>query len=237
MPQLTLYCHCFKQNLNHHTQAIQKNLMCGAHLLDDSYKSQLTSKGFYFDDTQNNISFLNQWLGDLTGLYWIWKNTNDEFVGTNQYRRFYDDKILSTIVMDPNTLYISAPVSFGNTSAYEQMVMHHTEAGFNVLKVAALSNRVSIKPNMVDDIKKITYLSPCNMFFAHRDLFSKLCQILFEIIFELYEGSKYALPWVQPNGQTRMLAFLAERMLNMIYLNKDYFLGNTQIQSVNWNLR
>lgn len=237
MTQLTLYCHCFKQNLNHHTQATQKNLMCGAHLLDASYKNQLTSKGFYFDDTHNNISHLNQWLGDLTGLYWIWKNTDDEFVGTNQYRRFYDDKALSTIVMDPNTLYISAPVGFGSMSAYDQMVMHHTEAGFNVLKVASLSNRVSIKPHMVDDIKKITYLSPCNMFFAHRDLFNKLCQILFEIMFELYEGSKYALPWVQPNGQTRMLAFLAERMLNMIYLNKDYFLGNTQIQSVNWNLR
>jgi hypothetical protein len=75
------------------------------------------------------------------------------------------------------------------------------------------------------------------MFFAHRPLFNKLCEILFEIIFELYEGSKYALPWIQPNGQTRMLAFLAERMLNMIYLHKEYFLGNVQIQSINWTLK
>jgi hypothetical protein len=237
MNQLTLYCHCFRQNLNRHSQANQKNLMCGAHGLDQERKKQLSASGFYFDDTQNNISHLNLWLGDLTGLYWIWKNTSDEYVGTNQYRRFYDDNALSNLQLDDNTLYISAPVGFGSMSAYDQMVMYHTEAGFNVLRIASMSNKVSIKPDMIDSIKKLPYLSSCNMFFAHRPLFNKLCEILFEIIFELYEGSKYALPWIQPNGQTRMLAFLAERMLNMIYLHKEYFLGNVQIQSINWNLR
>jgi len=237
MSQLTLYCHCFQKNLNHHTQAIQKNLMCGASNLDQTQRANLSSQNFYFDDTQENISPLNPWLGDLTGLYWIWKNTTDEYVGTNQYRRFYDDNELNNLQLDPNTLYISAPVGFGNMSAYDQMAMHHSEAGFNLLRIASMSNRVSIKPNMIDDIKKINHLSPCNMFFAHRTVFDKLCEILFNIIFELYEGSKYSLPWIQKPGQTRLLAFLAERMLNMIYLNKDYFLGNTEIKTINWNIR
>lgn len=236
MSQLTLYCHCFQQNLNRHTQAIQKNLMCGAGGLEQNYRAKLSSQNFYFDDTQENISIINPWLGDLTGLYWIWKNTTDEFVGTNQYRRFYDDNELTNLQLDTNTLYISAPVGF-DRSAYDQMVMHHTEAGFNMLRIASNSNRVSIKPDMIDSIKKINYLSPCNMFFAHRTIFDKLCDILFTIMFELYEGSKYALPWIQKSGQTRLLAFLAERMLNMIYLNKDYFLGNTEIKSINWNIK
>ena len=85
--------------------------MLGAFNLDPEYKTNLTNQGYYFDDTGDNISNLNQWLGDLTGLYWIWKNTSDEFVGTNQYRRYYIDEHLSTLTFDPKILYISTPMS------------------------------------------------------------------------------------------------------------------------------
>ena len=236
-PPLTLYCNCFQSNLNRYSQANQKNLLCGAADLDTATKNRLVLNNFYFDDTGNNISSMNRWLGDLTGLYWVWKNTKDEFVGTNQYRRYYDDTELSNLIYDDKTLYASLPIQFNNQSAHDQMIMAHGPAGINLLLTAAASNFISIKPYMIEDLKKINYLSPCNMFFAHRTIFDKICEVLFDIINELYDGSRHTLSWIQPPGQTRLLAFLAERILNIIYSNSRYFLGDVKIQTIGWNVK
>ena len=56
-------------------------------------------------------------------------------------------------------------------------------------------------------------------------------------LIENLDGSKYTLPWIQPLGQTRLLAFLAERILNIIYSNSRYFLGDVKIQTIGWNVK
>lgn len=45
--------------------------------------------GYPGDDTGDNISALNCYYSELTGLYWIWKNCADvDYVGTCHYRRY-----------------------------------------------------------------------------------------------------------------------------------------------------
>ncbi len=52
------------------------------------------------DNTGENISKLNRYFSELTGLYWAWKNydklENPDYIGLMQYRRhfIFDDKIL-----------------------------------------------------------------------------------------------------------------------------------------------
>lgn len=45
--------------------------------------------GYPGDDTGENISALNCYYSELTGLYWVWKNCHDvDYVGTCHYRRY-----------------------------------------------------------------------------------------------------------------------------------------------------
>lgn len=232
MKDLTLYCNCFPGHLNRNTQFNQRNLICGSHTIE--FFKRLND--YYYDDVGDNISHLNQWLGDLTGLYWVWKNTSDEVVGTNQYRRFWDNNAIDLIEFNENALYVANPYHFDNMSAMNQFVMHHGTIGLDILNDAAMKNQISIKPEMIYSLANVGCLSGCNMFFGSRKIFDKTCEILFDIILELYEGTKYSLPYIQYQNQSRLLAFLAERILNIIYLNKNYFYDTIDIIPVQMNL-
>jgi hypothetical protein len=239
---LTLYCNSYAGKDPLHNQCNQKTLMCGSYYLDSTIKKQCIEQEYILDDTLQNISHLNYLLGDLTGLYWIWKNTNDEFVGTNQYRRFYDDNQLNSLFpLDEKTIYVSEFIEF-NTSVWNQYIYSHTDLGMKMLKKAVNLKSIKMNESMFDCLNHTTKLSSCNTFFANKNLFDKTCEILFEIIFELYRGSKYLLEFTQFGHHTgrdanekRLLAFLAERILNIIYINKNYFFGNINIIPIKFN--
>jgi hypothetical protein len=41
------------------------------------------------DDLGDNISFKNKYYSELTGIYWVWKNTRQDITGSCHYRRFF----------------------------------------------------------------------------------------------------------------------------------------------------
>lgn len=209
--------------------------MCGSANLSEAEKQYYRQKNFVFDDVGDNISHLNRYLGDLTGLYYIWKNTNHEFVGTNQYRRFYSDEQVNSLQLNDNTLYVTNPHYFEQGIA-EQFIYWHGKQGLQILESACKSKSINFTTELIESMYQIKHISVANMFFAHNKLFNKVCETLFPIVFELYEGTKYTLDFIQNPSQTRLLAFLAERILTVMYFNKEYFFGNIEIQSVHYEV-
>ena len=48
--------------------------------------------GFQGDNTGDNISVLNPYYCELTGLYWAWKNLECDYLGLVHYRRYFTKK-------------------------------------------------------------------------------------------------------------------------------------------------
>ena len=49
--------------------------------------------GYMGDDTGDSISNRNPLYGELTGMYWLWKNyTDTDYIGICHYRRYFFDE-------------------------------------------------------------------------------------------------------------------------------------------------
>jgi hypothetical protein len=233
MIDLTLYCNSTPTLLPRSQQFNQINLICNSHSLTDQQRSNFRSMNYAFDDVGDNISMLNSDLGDLTGLYWVWKNTDHDWVGTNQYRRFWDEQQITSIGLRSNTVYVY-DIRFDRVNALKQFVLHHGIILPQMLYEAASQRSIDMTQEVVMSIEEINYVYACNMFFCERELFNKICQKFFEITLELYQGSKYTLPYIDTGTgrHRRGIAFLAERILTLLFKEKQYYFGNIDIQPI-----
>lgn len=237
---ISLYCNCFKDRVNKKTEYNQKNLMLGSISYESQLKSSLFYKNFIFDDTGDNISHLNKWFGQLTGLYWVWKNTSDEIVGTNTYRLFWGDYFLNH-EFKKKTLYIPKKLDLKHclhnkiedTNIYDHYSHCHGE--INLISLYDLSNQnlISIKPYMIENLKHEYMIHPFNMFISERTVFDKVCFILFEVLFKFFETYKcYFDEYLKIYQQIRILDFLSERILHILYTNIDYYFSDIDIETI-----
>ena len=226
-----MYCQCHGENFPRHTQFQQKKLMCNANTLEPYEREYLQRKQFSFDNDGENISDLNWTFGDLTGAYYIWKNANHEFVGHNQYRRFWDEHAVD--VLEENTLYYSAPIPFNGMSCAQQYMACHSEYGLIVLKKVATKK---FTQEHINTIYSINHINACNMFFGHKTVYDKFCEVLFDIMFDVYYEAEPILKDISDH-QRRMVAFLAERVMTSLIYNHTYFFGNTKMVPVPFHVK
>lgn len=226
---LVMYCLCHNENFPRHSQFQQKKLMCNAHKLEDFERSYLKQKQFLFDDDGDNISNLNWTFGDLTGTYYVWKNTNHEFVGHNQYRRFWNETTI--FELEENTLYHSSAWEFGNLSCAGQYIQCHQQDALNALSALETIAKKRFNKEHVHTLYQINHINACNMFFGHKLVYDKFCEVLFEIMFDVYHEAEHFIRKIVGYNQ-RMIAFLAERVMTSLIHNHKYFFGNTKMVPV-----
>ncbi len=201
-------------------------------------------RGYQVDNTGENISSQNKEFNELTGLYWMWKNTSDEYIGLSHYRRYFSPHSFGRRIGGRNAMYLwlllvgkTRPAAEkelqGMLSQHEWVVAYPEDdaKGKETLKEQYVRGHYEVDlKHTREAIEKLypEYLSafdrtmdgpavmaPYNMFYTRRQQMDRYCQWLFDILFEV---QKHTDMTNYDTYQRRLYGFLAERLLN-VYLN------------------
>ena len=150
----------------------------------------------------DNIDYLNPWYCELTGLYYLWKNVNDDIVGLEHYRTYFwnnDHPINEQEILDElkNGDIIaggySYPVPWCTTCCYDELNRHSNGTLPEFLKV--VTNKDPNFGDYLSNFLKGKRLYACNLFIGPKSIFDKWMEFFFDVIVEFEKicpiGPKY----------------------------------------------
>jgi len=239
MIDLGMYCLCFVGREPKKIQYDQRNIMCGAVNYDHTDYATLQNRGFIMDNIGESISHMNNDFGSLTGLYWVWKNAQHEYKGTNTYRIYWDEEFN----LKPNRVYVPEAKDIVTAikgyaphvdNVYDHFSHCHNNLGWQLLYGLAGDRRIPITVDMINGLRNYKYLIPFHMFTADVNTFNRICEVLFTILFEFHANYAGFLPEIyNRNQQVRFYDFFGERILHLILTNNYHFLGNVDVAHLN----
>lgn len=166
------------------------------------------------DNIGENISDRNKQFCELTGLYWIWKNSNEGIVGIEHNRRHFllpDDwqqrmEAVGIDVILPTPLYV-------HPSLAENYRARHVASDLDFVYSYVAGNDAEDGEALKNFLENTPLYSPCNMMIARREILDKLCSWLFTIIFAAAEHGGVR----DDSYQNRYPGFLAERLITYYF--------------------
>lgn len=174
------------------------------------------SGDFARDDSGESISAKNANWCELTGLYWLWKNTSSDAAGLVHYRRlFRGAKGCASGAELEETLSKADAVlpkkrNYFIETTYSQYVHAHHAQDLDVTREIIAAKHPEFLPSF-DASMKSTKGHRFNMFVMRRPLFDEYCAWLFDILFELerrLDISSYS------QYDARVFGFVGERLLD-----------------------
>ena len=151
--------------------------------------------GYQKDNTGENISELNASYCELTGLYWAWKNLDEDFIGLSHYRRHFCikklkrdfDNVLSYKEIEPYLdsirVFVPQKRKYYIESLYSHYAHTHYAEHLDVVREIIQKDYPSYLKSF-DKIVKQTSGYMFNMMIMQRDLLDGYCTWLFDILFK-----------------------------------------------------
>lgn len=141
------------------------------------------------DNTGVNISDKNLYIGEMTGMYWLWKHYeeigNPEFIGTCHYRRFY-----KPIDIEDYEKYDVIGIYNKSIFPYSMYNQYCSNKNHDKNLFDFLINQLSYNDKIIAENyfkNSLSIFKQCNMFIMKRDLFMKYCNFIFTMIDKAYE--------------------------------------------------
>lgn len=166
------------------------------------------------DNVGENISDKNKQFCELTGIYWIWKNSDEDIVGVEHNRRHFllpDDwrQRMDTAGIDvllPTPLYV-------HPSLAENYKTRHIASDLDFVCGYVTDHDPKDGEALKDFLENTSLYSPCNMMVIRREVLEKLCEWLFPIIFAAAEHGGVR----NDSYQNRYPGFLSERLITYYF--------------------
>lgn len=207
------------------------------------------------DDIGDNISNKNRNYCELTGLYWIWKNSNSnptEIDGLIHYRRFFTlkNEYYKYIYLNKMPSILPYSIIEQDLKKYD-IILPRKNKTFRTVKetytffhneedLILLGKAINkIEPKYYESYQKVLNSHSyyyANMMICYHDIMMEYAEWLFNILFEVekyIDINKY-----KNDYQKRVFGFMAERLLQVWveYNNlkvKEYDVFNTEIKDDN----
>lgn len=156
--------------------------------------------GDYQDDISasehdgQNIAEYNGRLNELTGLYWIWMNTVNKYVGLSHYRRYFENcghkldriGVEDLLVADGYDIILSRKTELP-WSLEENISRTVGKEYSDAMKDSLIKAMKKRRPKSVETFRKVlagNRLYTCNMFVTRREILDQYCKWLFSFLLE-----------------------------------------------------
>ena len=172
--------------------------------------------GYMGDDTGDNISDLNCYYAELSGVYWVWKNYREaEYVGICHYRRFLTDESGYAFtqkeyenLLNRYDIITTKQLELPNSYRYGFGAHHNVNTLDETGKI--IKERY---PEFYDTYVSLvnqnkTYFG--NMMVAKKALYDEYCAWLFDIFFELQKRIDLTFA---DDYHNRVFGFISEFLL------------------------
>lgn len=200
-------------------------LLNGSALLNNDF-------GYLRDDSGDNISELNEYYAELTGQYWVWKNSNEDIIGFCQYRRWFvknlkfDKLTEEDIQKDLDNHDIILPQRTNSNDILEEGIQKslslNPDYGAKWEDYVKLENILKDKfPEYYPSYKEMMQNKGaynCNMFICRKYLADEYFTWLFDVLNELMGVIDFS---AYPEDNKRVLGFFSEYLLTT-FVNKNH---------------
>lgn len=222
MNDVEIYILTHKKFNESYDETIYKPLLNGSALLEDDF-------GYMRDDVGDNISHLNEYFAELTGQYWVWKNSDADIVGFCHYRRWFVKNLKfekltkNDIINDLNKFDIILPQKTNfhkNVKETFRIVREEfPDYGIKFEDYGILESVIkSYFPDYYqayNEHMKAKYMYNNNMFICSKEL----ADCYFNWIFEVIDKLKYEIDFSKyPEGNKRVFGFFTEHLLSVFVL-------------------
>lgn len=209
-----------------HKDYKKPNIDCYKTLLVGAIKGHILGEDVFNDNTGDNISEKNANYCELTGLYWLWKNANDDYIGLVHYRRFFCKRgLLSVSVLRQKFILnilkkyeVILPKKIkAKPNIYDYYASEHCKEDLDICLDIIDKNY----PDFSEAAKAVMQsdrMSLFNMFIMSKELADEYCEWLFGILFKA--ENKIDLT-TKDAYQRRVFGFLSERLFNVWLYKKN----------------
>ena len=219
MKDVTIYILTHKEFSEEYDTELYKPLLNGSHFINEELN-------YIKDNTGENISKLNPYYAELTGQYWVWKNSNADIIGFNHYRRWFvrnlkfEKLTKKDILNDLKDNDIILPQKSMLKKSVKENIIEGLEKnpdyGAKWEDYKKLENIIKKQdPEYYESYNSIMNGKYCysnNMFICKKELADTYFSWLFEVIDQLKDDidfSKY------PKDNKRVFGFFSETLLTV----------------------
>jgi hypothetical protein len=184
---------------------------------------------FYGD--QGEHADVNPYWAELTCMYTLWNECENSFFGVVNYRRNWEERCLSQAKDD--TLYIPRHVTFP-FSIQQQFSQGHGGGLDETVELSlelARDKKIPLTEEMLLEMWNQPKFFETLQVMGPNEVMQKYFDVVFDILLPIWEeGKDYFMS--RSGYNKRGPAFLMERLLTAVFLNKEHFFGSQKIEEI-----